>query len=342
MKTVFSTEPQIKQLVWKNHIVPDYTISSDGILYNKGKPCSQFQINGRNYSRVTIGNNYNTSRIDYMVAYTFMGQPLDAIRLVHVDGNIANDDVTNLMWYRKVDLAEKYKDFAIVESDGTIVEEWRPCVTEYNMSLNYEVSNTGLIRDKNKRPVKLHISHGYRVFYYLDAVDKRTRIKSVHRAVAETFIPNPKRCKLVNHVDGDKLNDYVYNLEWATLSNNSEHAYIQRLNTSSTYSIEQIHAVCKGLETSSLSQVDIANMTGVDRRTISDIYRGRRWAEISKLYNFVPKKWTPELKSQISDMIIAGKKGAEIYSELNIPYDQSAISMYERLRRELKAQGKVA
>lgn len=83
-------------------------------------------------------------------------------------------------------------------------------------------------------------------------------------------------------------------------------------------------------------------MTGVDRRTISDIYRGRRWAEISKLYNFVPKKWTPELKSQISDMIIAGKKGAQIYSELNIPYDQAAISLYERLRRELKAQGKVA
>ena len=53
--------------------------------------------------------------------------------------------------------------------------------------------------------------------------------KLVHRLVAETFIPSKKRCKLVNHIDGNRLNNHVSNLEWVTHKQNMRHAKKMRL-----------------------------------------------------------------------------------------------------------------
>ena len=47
---------------------------------------------------------------------------------------------------------------------------------------------------------------------------------SVHRLVAITFIENPKSLPIINHKDGDKLNNQVSNLEWCTSSDNNKHA----------------------------------------------------------------------------------------------------------------------
>lgn len=47
---------------------------------------------------------------------------------------------------------------------------------------------------------------------------------SVHRLVATAFIPNPKRLPQVNHLDGNKLNNHVANLEWCDAYDNVMHA----------------------------------------------------------------------------------------------------------------------
>ena len=49
--------------------------------------------------------------------------------------------------------------------------------------------------------------------------------RKVHRIVAETFIDYPDEKPTVNHIDGDKANNAVSNLEWATYSENQQHAY---------------------------------------------------------------------------------------------------------------------
>lgn len=55
--------------------------------------------------------------------------------------------------------------------------------------------------------------------------DGKRFIKCVHRLVAETFIPNMNNKTQVNHIDGNKENNCVDNLEWVTCSENQYHAF---------------------------------------------------------------------------------------------------------------------
>lgn len=111
--------------------------------------------------------------------------------------------------------------------DGTIFK----IITDYE---NYVVSNNGDVirleyRDKKgaNRPFKLlkpNINEdGYASTTLRNDEGKKTF--RIHRLVAREFIPNPENKETVNHIDGNKLNNRVENLEWNTREENMQHAY---------------------------------------------------------------------------------------------------------------------
>lgn len=91
----------------------------------------------------------------------------------------------------------------------------------------YFVSNLGRIRSNTIRSVirKPHITPNGYTSYRLIRKDYSYKIFSGHRLVAIHFIPNPENKPEVNHIDGNKLNNNIENLEWCTSSENQRHAF---------------------------------------------------------------------------------------------------------------------
>lgn len=70
--------------------------------------------------------------------------------------------------------------------------------------------------------------------------NKCRKIITVHRLVALTFIPNPDNKPQINHIDGNKTNNHISNLEWCTCSENIQHAYDTGLKINSIEHIKKI------------------------------------------------------------------------------------------------------
>lgn len=86
-----------------------------------------------------------------------------------------------------------------------------------------EYIKTGQIRNHKERLMRLQNMRGYKTVKL--SCDGTVATILVHRLVAIAFIPNPENKATVNHINGDKSDNRVVNLEWATQSENNTHAY---------------------------------------------------------------------------------------------------------------------
>lgn len=96
---------------------------------------------------------------------------------------------------------------------------------------NYYIYDNGDVLNINTNKIlKGSIGeHGYK--YYRLSRNNQKKMFYAHRLVAEAFLENPKNLLVVNHKDGNKLNNNVNNLEWASYSDNTAHAYQKNLIT---------------------------------------------------------------------------------------------------------------
>lgn len=82
------------------------------------------------------------------------------------------------------------------------------------------------LKEKGLRELRPHVNNrGYMV------ITIRKKCYKIHRLVAENFLPKIDGKPVVNHIDGDKLNNNVNNLEWCTQSENVQHAWNNGLNS---------------------------------------------------------------------------------------------------------------
>ena len=89
--------------------------------------------------------------------------------------------------------------------------------------LNYEIDENGNVYNTiTKTYLKGSIGeNGYK--YYRLSKNNIKKMFYAHRLVAEHFIPNPNNLPVVNHIDGNKLNNNINNLEWVSYSENIKH-----------------------------------------------------------------------------------------------------------------------
>lgn len=157
------------------------------------------------------------------------------------------------------------------------MEEWR----EVDNLNKYKISNLGRIKSKarivrcntgvleTKEIILKNQTRGKRGFEYncVRLTDNKgyTKTYSVHRLVAEAFIPNPENKPTVDHINRDRLDNRVENLRWAT--------YIeQQLNKKATGLKKKIKSIDKeGNETYYSSIREASNALNIDEGTISKV-----------------------------------------------------------------------
>lgn len=111
---------------------------------------------------------------------------------------------------------------------------------------DYQINKLGQVYSyKTNKILKGNINNtGYRLVCL--TINGKKKQYSVHRLVAETFLPNPDNLPVVNHKDGDKLNDCVNNLEWVSQSKNVLHSYQNNLTSRATGKRNKVEGIEEG------------------------------------------------------------------------------------------------
>lgn len=146
---------------------------------------------------------------------------------------------------------------------------------------NYEVSSEGRVRVKYDNH---HFEDGKRGYYereivgsvhsdgYLFVTIKGKQYRK-HRLVAELFVPNPNDKPFVNHIDGNKQNNRVENLEWCTQKENIAHSLKNGLQgkavTTNQSKYLDIIPQVKELYLNGISKRMIAKQFGISHPTVS-------------------------------------------------------------------------
>jgi hypothetical protein len=92
----------------------------------------------------------------------------------------------------------------------------------------YEISDTGLVRNVKTQQI-LKMSGLRYPQVSLTFLNRKQKTLTIHRLVADTFLPNTENKPVVNHINGLKHDNRVENLEWSTVAENNRHARKQGL-----------------------------------------------------------------------------------------------------------------
>lgn len=134
----------------------------------------------------------------------------------------------------------------------------------------YWISNLGYVKNKHNHILKPEYSNkGYACVQLRK--ENKTRKHRVHKLVAKAFIPNPDNLPEINHIDENKVNNAVSNLEWCTHIQNME-SYTKN-HPDSVCNMQSVY--CFDLDKYFKSASEASVHTGICRSSIVKCCRGQ-------------------------------------------------------------------
>lgn len=213
----------------------DYDIYEDGRCYShKSNKWLTPQMNAKYPTyNLTLKGKKKKIKVHRMVAETFLAKPYNKNIVNHKDGNTHNFHLSNLEWANEKENSQHaIKNNLIPKGDQTPTffdfnldtEQWVEC---YNYP-NYNISSCGRVVNKRTgRLLKICIDNkGYPYANFWR--QGKGKVHQIHRIEFQSFYPRKDLSNLViNHIDGNKTNNYLNNLEAITRQENNLHAEYQ-------------------------------------------------------------------------------------------------------------------
>lgn len=141
---------------------------------------------------------------------------------------------------------------------------------------SYYISNFGNIKHDNNFLKKCIHSNGYEQVNI--RIGNKYVTKLIHRLVAVAFIPNPDNKPCVDHIDGNKRNNYVSNLRWVTPVENANNIIAKKrsIENRKSHNEKKIVAISGEINVYFNSIIEASIILGVDRTSISKCLKGQR------------------------------------------------------------------
>lgn len=175
-------------------------------------------------------------------------------------------------------------------------EEWRV----FPENDNYAISNMGKVKRiiANRKGIKINriLKPGLNVWgrqCLILCKNGKTKPYTIHRLVARTFIGERPKGYEINHIDGNKVNNCIDNLEYVTPKENMRHARKTKLiddegekSSNSKLKEKDIFNIFQLYCKTSLNVTDIAKIYGISTSQISRILTGKKWKHLKLPFIF--------------------------------------------------------
>lgn len=250
--------------------------------------------------------------IHRLVASHFLDNPNNFPIVHHKDSNRSNNHISNLEWATsKTNVTEHLKKRGLFLTERSNTMRLYPTLDEINKRVNisfeeiwkdiigyedkYKISNTGRVISLFRKDVigrkisekelssQIGWSKSLTVPLCKDGIRKHMQIS---RLVAIHFIPNPNNYLVVNHLNGNKLDNRFTNLEWCTHSMNTKHAYDIGLKKGPHWTKssrrklnpEDVLNIRKQYETTGITQKELSIIYKVNLTNIQSILYRKTWS----------------------------------------------------------------
>lgn len=270
----------------------NYMIDENGNVFNKTTNKylkGSIGENGYKYYRLSQNNHKKMYYAHRLVAEHFLNNPNNFPVVNHIDGNKLNNNINNLEWVTYPENTKHWKDNSnVIRRQTEYYQEDLPNEIWKEFE-NYYVSSLGRIRHKEKNNLlKPSITCGY----YKIRLSNNGLVKDymIHQLVYQIFKGNYDKSKyIIDHIDGNKLNNDINNLRLLTNSENANAALYETKTNASAKKVAQYTKDGEFIKEFASARL-AAKELNLDSSTISKVCRGQNKTHGGFIFKYIEKE----------------------------------------------------